>query len=343
MRSLERTSRRCCCRPSPSCTRDEPGGPEYELRVALRDRLDVRAAARRPARDARARACCFDASAPGELAALHVQALELMLRRAGLRTLTLTAATRAGAARPCAARAAARRARARRRARLARRDGPPRLRGAQRARGDRRARLRRRAARHRREHRAPPRRRTARRARRAAGAPRRRGRRADVPAAAPPTARSSSRAATPRRCRSKQRLRYAVIHRLHWHPWPASPLRSVCASRRRPTVCIAAEAKRTKRSKGSVVESLAEEALKARLIPGVAFRGDDYKRRAWLIGTSLDVWQVIEAYQDFDRSFDRMIAETDLGERELRAAVTLLRAIPSGDRRLHRVEWTTTR
>jgi MerR family transcriptional regulator, light-induced transcriptional regulator len=33
----------------------------------------------------------FDASAPCELPALHVQALELMLRRAGLRTLTLTA------------------------------------------------------------------------------------------------------------------------------------------------------------------------------------------------------------------------------------------------------------
>ena len=35
----------------------------------------------------------FDATAPGDLAALQVQALELLLRRAGLRTLTLTAAT----------------------------------------------------------------------------------------------------------------------------------------------------------------------------------------------------------------------------------------------------------
>jgi len=45
---------------------------------------------------------------------------------------------------------------------------------------------------------------------------------------------------------------------------------------------VTAEAKRTKRSKGSVVETLAEEALKTRLVPGIAFRGDDYNRRAWL-------------------------------------------------------------
>ncbi len=91
---------------------------------------------------------------------------------------------------------------------------------------------------------------------------------------------------------------------------------------------ITAEAKRTKRSKGSVVESLAEEALKARFIPGVAFRGDDYNRRAWLIGTSLDVWQVIEAYQDFETSFERMLAETDVTERELRTAVTYYERFP---------------
>lgn len=83
---------------------------------------------------------------------------------------------------------------------------------------------------------------------------------------------------------------------------------------------VTAEAKRTKRSKGSIVESLAEEALKARLIPGIAFRGDDYNRRAWLIGTSLDVWQVIEAYQDFGGDHDRMLAETDVAERVLRTA-----------------------
>lgn len=91
---------------------------------------------------------------------------------------------------------------------------------------------------------------------------------------------------------------------------------------------VTAEAKRTKRSKGSVVETLAEEALKTRTVPGIAFRGDDYNRRAWLIGTSLDVWQAIEAYKDFGESFDRVIAETDLSERELRTALSYYGRFP---------------
>jgi hypothetical protein len=91
---------------------------------------------------------------------------------------------------------------------------------------------------------------------------------------------------------------------------------------------ITAEAKRTKRSKGSLVETLAEEALKARMIPGVAFRGDDYNRRAWVIGTSLDVWQIVEAYKDFSEDFDLAVAETDLTERELRTALSYYRRFP---------------
>jgi hypothetical protein len=91
---------------------------------------------------------------------------------------------------------------------------------------------------------------------------------------------------------------------------------------------VTAEAKRTKRSKGSVVGALAEEALKARLVPGIAFRGDDYNRRAWLIGTSLDIWQVVEAYKDFDEDFERAVAETDLTERELRTALSYYERFP---------------
>lgn len=91
---------------------------------------------------------------------------------------------------------------------------------------------------------------------------------------------------------------------------------------------VTAEANRTKRSKGSVVETLAEEALKARLIPGIAFRGDDYDRRAWLIGTSFDVWQIVDAYKDFDEDFQQVVAETDLNERELRTALRYYERFP---------------
>ena len=58
------------------------------------------------------------------------------------------------------------------------------------------------------------------------------------------------------------------------------------------------EATRTGRSKGAIVEALAEEALRMRLFPGIAFRGVDWERRAWVIGTALDVWQIVDAHRD---------------------------------------------
>jgi len=91
---------------------------------------------------------------------------------------------------------------------------------------------------------------------------------------------------------------------------------------------ISAEARRTKRSKGAVVEALAEEALKTRLIPGIAFRGEHYDRRAWVIGTGLDVWQVIEAHKDFDEDLDRMVRETDLEPAQIRTAVAYYARFP---------------
>jgi hypothetical protein len=47
-----------------------------------------------------------------------------------------------------------------------------------------------------------------------------------------------------------------------------------------------------------------------------------------LIGTSLDVWQVIDAYLDFDASFERTIAETGLTESGLRTALAFYRRFP---------------
>lgn len=82
---------------------------------------------------------------------------------------------------------------------------------------------------------------------------------------------------------------------------------------------IASEARRTQRSKASVLESLADEALRARRFPGIAFRGSDWNRRPWVIGTALDVWEVIDALHDFDTP-ERLLAESDLTETQLHVA-----------------------
>ena len=61
---------------------------------------------------------------------------------------------------------------------------------------------------------------------------------------------------------------------------------------------VEAEARRTKRSKGAIVEALTEEAARMRRFPGIGFRGEEPYREAWVIGTGLDVWELIELLQD---------------------------------------------
>ena len=90
---------------------------------------------------------------------------------------------------------------------------------------------------------------------------------------------------------------------------------------------VSEEARRTRRSKGAVVESLAEGALRSRLFPGVAFRGADWERRPWVIGTALDVWEIVRAWQDFG-SVERMVNETDLTERQIRLALAYYQRFP---------------
>lgn len=82
------------------------------------------------------------------------------------------------------------------------------------------------------------------------------------------------------------------------------------------------------RSKAAVLESLADEAERCRRYPGVAFRGHESRRRAWVIGTSLDVWQIIRALQDFNGDVDRLVADGDLGRAEIILALAYQREFP---------------
>jgi uncharacterized protein (DUF433 family) len=80
---------------------------------------------------------------------------------------------------------------------------------------------------------------------------------------------------------------------------------------------VTEEAKRTRRSKGAVVEGLADEAMRCRRFPGIAFRGSDWDRRAWVVGTSLDVWEIVEAFQSY-AAIEPMMADSDLTERQIK-------------------------
>ncbi len=96
---------------------------------------------------------------------------------------------------------------------------------------------------------------------------------------------------------------------------------------RRMEALVDQEARRTGRSKGAIVEALADEALRMRLFPGIAFRGTDWERRAWVIGTALDVWQIVDAYRDF-ASVERMVEGGSANERQIRLALDYYEMFP---------------
>ena len=90
---------------------------------------------------------------------------------------------------------------------------------------------------------------------------------------------------------------------------------------------VAEEARRTRRSKSAVVEVLAEEAVRTRRFAGIGFRGEDAGRRPWVIGSGLDVWEIVQMAEDFG-SIERLLAETQLAERQVRLALAYRESYP---------------
>lgn len=84
-------------------------------------------------------------------------------------------------------------------------------------------------------------------------------------------------------------------------------------------ILVADEARREGRSRSAMVEELAEEAAKARLFPGIGFRGRP--RRAWVIGTGLDVWEIAALLESYGGDAQRLREQHPLlEERRLRIA-----------------------
>jgi uncharacterized protein (DUF433 family) len=88
----------------------------------------------------------------------------------------------------------------------------------------------------------------------------------------------------------------------------------------RANLLVSEEARRSGRSRSVVVEELAEEAAKTRLHPGIAFRGRP--RRAWVIGSGLDVWEIVELLDSYKGDVAALRADHPLiAERHVRVAL----------------------
>ncbi len=91
---------------------------------------------------------------------------------------------------------------------------------------------------------------------------------------------------------------------------------------------VVAETVRTNRSKSAVVEALTEEAVRTRRFPGIAFRGDDARRRPWIIGTGLDIWEIVQMLEEYG-STERLVEETQLTASQVRLAEAYRRSYPA--------------
>jgi hypothetical protein len=84
------------------------------------------------------------------------------------------------------------------------------------------------------------------------------------------------------------------------------------------------ENRRTRLPKSALLESLAEESIRTRRFPGIGFRGQEHARRAWVIGTGLDVWELVELYE----GKERLISEHNVSERQVDLALSYYEAYP---------------
>lgn len=60
--------------------------------------------------------------------------------------------------------------------------------------------------------------------------------------------------------------------------------------------------------------------MRTRRFPGIAFRGEDARRRPWVIGTGLDVWEICELVEEAGK-VEAVTAETHLVDRQLQLAL----------------------
>ncbi|HLF00222.1 MAG TPA: hypothetical protein VI540_10015 [Gaiellaceae bacterium] len=91
------------------------------------------------------------------------------------------------------------------------------------------------------------------------------------------------------------------------------------------------EAGRLGRSRGAIVEAYASEAIRMRRYPGIASRGDDHRHRAWVLGTGLDVWEVVSLSRDFESEHE-LAQEYGLSPGQDQDGPRLLPELPRGDR-----------
>jgi uncharacterized protein (DUF433 family) len=74
-------------------------------------------------------------------------------------------------------------------------------------------------------------------------------------------------------------------------------------------------------------ESLTDEAIRMRRFVGIEFRGEDAARRPWVIGSGVDVWEIVQMLDDFG-AIDALAEGTQLTEPQIRLALAYRDSYP---------------
>ena len=98
------------------------------------------------------------------------------------------------------------------------------------------------------------------------------------------------------------------------------------------------EARRARRPKTAMLETLADEGLRMRRFPGIAFMGPDHDRRAYLSGTGLEVWEIVRLYRDYGGDYadskdskdskKSLVEAHPIAERQLEVVLAYYREYP---------------
>ncbi len=92
---------------------------------------------------------------------------------------------------------------------------------------------------------------------------------------------------------------------------------------------VAELAKAHGRDEGELLDELIEESVRMREHPGIGFKGGSAGRRAWVMGTGLDVWEMVEMYRSMGR--ETLLESMDnVSEASLRAAISYYEAYSEG-------------
>ena len=70
---------------------------------------------------------------------------------------------------------------------------------------------------------------------------------------------------------------------------------------------------------------LAEEAERCRKYPGISFRGPDGRRRAWVIGSPFDAWEIVQGWQDLGKDEANTRDQLGLSAKQLQLALAYYR------------------